>query len=284
MKNRSTALLVFVFMLFSSFSSCEKEEIIKPINTSSTRNYLFISHTRTDSNPKMDSIIEKVDYKKFDMLWLGGDLANLTSLDDFTMSHIDSIFDIGNENTLWALGNHDYSDLKRVQAFTFRQSFYSFFKNGITFIVFDTQDNFSSILGQQKELFDSVLDTIQLSSHLVILHHKLLWMYNNPSLYPQISSVSNGEFGECFYCLNENNFYTDIYPKLLEVSKKGIQVICIGGDIGIKVKEFEFTTPEGIHFLASGISAGAIDNKGLVFFHDITNKKITWEFRLIYDL
>jgi len=71
----------------------------------------------------MDSLVEHIEYKKFDMVWLGGDMANLTSQDDETMYHIDSILDLSNLNTLWSLGNHDYSDLDRIQSFTNRPPF-----------------------------------------------------------------------------------------------------------------------------------------------------------------
>lgn len=40
------------------------------------------------------------------------------------MHYVDSISDISNQNTLWALGNHDYSDLNRAQKFTGRPLFY----------------------------------------------------------------------------------------------------------------------------------------------------------------
>ncbi|HPD23376.1 MAG TPA: hypothetical protein PK285_03115, partial [Bacteroidales bacterium] len=271
-------------LLIVFFGSCTKDEIIEPSIICETKNYLHISHTRTDSNPFMNSIVERVDFSKFNMLWLGGDLAHLTSQDDYTMSHVDSIFDIGNINTLWALGNHDYSDLDRNQNFTNRPPFYSFHNDGITLIVLDTQDSLSNIIGAQKEFFEGIVDTIQESSHLIILHHKLIWMYGNTYLEPLIPSISNGGLGDCFYCINPNNFYTDIYPKLLEVQQKGIKVLCIGGDIGFHIKEFEYITSDGIYFLASGISSDTIDNKALLFHHDITNKQLTWEYKLISDL
>ncbi|MCH7535949.1 MAG: hypothetical protein IH948_09475, partial [Bacteroidetes bacterium] len=61
-------------------------------SNSSIQNYIHISHTRLDSNPKMDSVVESAEYKNFDMILLGGDLAKQTSLDDITMSHVDSFF------------------------------------------------------------------------------------------------------------------------------------------------------------------------------------------------
>lgn len=88
--------------------------------------------------------------------------------------------------------------------------------------------------------FDNVVDTLNKSSHLIILHHKLIWMYNHPDLEAQISIVSNGGLGDCSYCINPNYFYQNIYHQLVEVKQRGIEVLCITGDIGMKTKEFEY--------------------------------------------
>lgn len=271
-------------LLMVLFLSCKKENPTEPDVINETKDYLHISHTRTNSHYYMISEVEKIDYTKYNMLWLGGDLTGLTSENDSIMVHVDSVFDVKNNNTLWALGNHDYTDLNRVQNFTERPSYYSYHKNGITIIVLDTQDSLSSIIGDQKAFFDQVVDTIQNSSHLIILHHKLIWMYGDSYLEPQISSISNADFGSCFYCVNPNNFYTEIYPKLLEVKQKGIKVICIAGDIGMKTNEFEYTTPEGIILLASGLDYNSNSNKVLLFHHNLTKKQLTWEFKLINEL
>ena len=279
MLNINKSFLLSFIVITALLSSCINDKSLPSINT-----YIHISHTRTDSNPNMDAIVESVDLKKYTMLLLGGDLAYLTSLDNETMMHVDSIFDLSNENTLWSLGNHDYSDLNKIQAYTNRPPYYSYNRNNITYVVLDTQDSLSNIIGQQKIFFDSVIDTINESTHLVVLHHKLIWMLGNTCLEPQISSVSNGVSGNCFDCINTNNFYQEIYPQLVELNQQGIEVLCIGGDIGSNAKEFEYITPEGIYFLASGISEGSEDNKALVLFHDINNKNLTWEFRSITDL
>jgi len=272
-------LLIIVFI-----SSCKPDEILSPGGNLKSENYIFLGHTRTATNPNMDSIVEIIDYSEYDMIWLGGDLAYLTSDDEETMDHVDSIFNLGSLNTLWALGNHDYSDLVLISSYTNRPAYYAYYKNGITFIVLDTQDSLSSIVGLQKELFDSVVDTIQLSTHLVLIHHKLIWMYGDDYLEPLIPTVSNGGLGDCFYCINPNNFYTDIYPRLLEVKQQGIEVLCIAGDIGKKSKEFEYTTDDNIHFLASGIWNNSSENKALIFNHDITNKLLNWEYKHLSEL
>lgn len=275
---------VYSLILFSLFllSACRKDKIPVPI-VSEPKTYLHLSHTRTNANPLMDSIAEQLNFAQFDMLWLGGDLALLTSADDQTMNHIDSVFDIGSPHTFWALGNHDYTDLNRIEAYTQRMPYYASNKNGITVLVLDTQDSLSHIVGDQMTFFNSVIDTLEKSTHLIILHHKLIWMYDNAHLEPQISSVSNGNLGDCFYCINPNNFNSEIYPKLVELEEKGIEVLCIGGDIGFKASEFEYITAEGINFMASGINAGSPTNKALLFSHNLADQTLTWEFKSLTD-
>ncbi|MDB4091053.1 metallophosphoesterase [Crocinitomicaceae bacterium] len=271
--------MILALFILSLFSSCKSDKIEYQNVT-----YLHVSHTRTNANPNLDATIEGIDYSKYDVLMLGGDLANLTSLDTQTMDHANSIFDFSSQSTLWALGNHDYTDLNLVESYTGRLPYYAYTKNGITFLVIDTQDDFSNISGNQKTFVDQVLDTISQSSHLVLLHHKLIWMSGNPYLESQVPFISNAGIGTCFYCINPNNFYSTIYPKLVTLSNAGTKVICVGGDIGFNSKEFEYLTPEGIHFLASGIGNGSSDNNGLVFHHNVSMSNLTWEFKLTSEL
>jgi len=278
--NSCRFITLFLSVLFFFNNSCKTSSDPLP----KVEHYLHIAHTRTNSNPDMDSIAEIIDYSKYDMLWLGGDLAKHTSINDEAMIHVDSIFDLGNSNTLWALGNHDYNDLAKIAAYSKRPNYYSYHRNRITYVVLDTQDSLSSFVGAQKALLENIADTIQESSHLVLLHHKLIWMYGNTELESQIGAISNGSFGGCFFCINPNNFNTEIYPNLVKIKNKGIEILCIGGDIGHKAKEFEYLTPEGIHFLASGISAGSSKNKALLFTHDLTTGVLNWEFKLLTEL
>jgi 3',5'-cyclic AMP phosphodiesterase CpdA len=282
--------IVFLFILVLVFS-CKKEKVEDNTDVSNTdviEKFIHLSHTRksmldttpytTYANPNMDDIIEKIDYSKYSMLLLGGDLTQATSADDETMQHVDSIFNLGNITTLWSLGNHDYSDLNRIHNYTHRPAYYVFNRNKITFIVLDTQDSTFNILANQKAMFDNVIDTIENSSHLIVLHHVLLWMYGNPDLEPLIDSISNIEWGDCSYCFKENNFYADIYSRLLEVKHKGINVICIGGDIGLKINKFEYTTADDIHFLSSGVRSDSIGSQVLIFNHNIKTQELTWKF------
>ncbi len=256
----------------------------QPTSAPDIKDYLHLAHTRTDSSLGVNPLVELIDYNKFEMLWLGGDLAKYTSRDDLTMTAIDSVFDLGNTKTLWALGNHDYSNLKKVKQFTNRPPYYATHQDGITIVVLDSQDSLSNIVGAQKDFLNGILDTLQTSSHLVLLHHKLIWMYGNSDLEPQIPLVSNGPLDACFYCLNPNNFNSEIYPQLVRLQQSGVEVLCVGGDLGLETAEFEFQTPDGIYFLASGIDCEKSNNRALWFRHDLKSRRLTWEFVLISDL
>jgi len=266
-----------IFILVVLFMSCSKQSVTVIENTDE-RKFLHLAHTRTSINPQLVETAQMVDFQQFDMLLLGGDLALHSSESDETMNFLDSIFNFGNPNTLWALGNHDYPNLDRIEQFTQRPNFFSYHNNGITFLVLDTQDDFSKITGEQKELVQSVTDTISLSSHLVVLHHKLIWMYDHPELNELIDSTSNGMLGDCFYCLNPNNFYSDIYPMLTSVKDKDIEVLCVAGDIGFKTQEFEYLSEEGIYFLASGVNNDSTIPNCLLFKHNVKTQILEWEF------
>ncbi len=277
--NNRFAIFLFLSFIFFFHWSCKNTNSSKKNNT-----YLHLSHTRTEADDTIDSLTLDIDFTKFEMLWLGGDLTYYTSKKEATLRYADSVYDLGNLNTLWSLGNHDYADKSLVQKFTKRPPYYACHKDGITYMVLDTQDSLSNITGKQKVFFDKVTDTLTASSHLVILHHKLIWLYGNPDLEAKIPTVSNAGLGDCFVCLNPNNFYADLYPELVKIRQKGIEVLCVAGDIGTKIKEFEFQTPEGIHLLASGIESGETGNKALVFKHEVAARRLTWRYRLISEL
>jgi hypothetical protein len=274
---------VLTVILLSSLG-CYKHQLEEPYYPKGSAQYIHIAHTRTNENLIVDPELDHIAFHAYDMVWLGGDMAIQTSVNDETMALYDALFDLDNPNTLWALGNHDYNDLERVSNFTGREAFYTHYKNGICFLVLDTQDSLSNIVQDQKSLVDQVLDTLEASTHLVILSHKLIWMYDNPALEPLIPQVSNGSFGNCFFCLNPNNFNRDIYPRLIALRNRGVEVICIGGDLGYQTTQFEWKSPEGILFLASGINYGGDNNQALVFEHDLEANMLTWDFLPLKDL
>jgi hypothetical protein len=227
-----------------------------------------ISHTRLNDNSGIDSIVSNADLTKYDLLLLGGDMANLSSKDDSILNYLNKIFDISNEHTLWSLGNHDYSNLSLLLKYTKKKTYHSYKDKNTLFVVLDTQKDSSKIIGEQLAFFNMTLDTTKNYTNLVILTHKLIWMRNHNGLEPMIDSVSNGRYGVCDYCIQENNFYRDIYPKLVTIKEKGKQVYCIAGDIGFNTKKFEYNTKDNIIFLATGIKANTTNNYFLKLYYN----------------
>lgn len=264
---------------FLLFISCKTD-----VEINIDKVYLYISHTRTNDNISINKEAELINYSKYDLLMLGGDLANSSSDHDSTLLYLDSLFELSSSKTLWSLGNHDTEDLGLIKKYTKKNNYYSYHTDGVTFIVLDTQDNFSKITGNQLAFFNNVIDTIQYSTHVVLLHHKLIWMLDGNKLESKIDDISNVSIGERYFDLNENNFYKAIYPKLKTLESKGIQTICVGGDIGNRVSEFEYLTNDDVQFIASGISIKNEDNKVLLFHHNPLNHSLTWEFKSISNL
>lgn len=278
--------LVFrLCLLLLVLGSCHPE----PLFDKNKATYLHIAHTRS-YNGAMDELmpeVEKLDYKQFDILMLGGDLVYESTGKRETLNHLDSVFDFSNPNTLLTLGNHEYHNHPEwIPETTGRPNVYSFYKFGICYLVFNSQEDHCNTSGKQMEVLKTTLKELKSNhtTHLIVLHHKLLWMLDNGPLQETVDAVANGGAGGCFHCIPPNNFYSDVYPKLVEVQKNGTQVICIAGDIGSKVNVFEHQTAEGIYFLASGLKDGAPDNRVLLFDHDIKNKKLNWRFEKLSNL
>jgi hypothetical protein len=159
-----------------------------------------------------------------------------TSATPSTLNLYDDIFELDSPNTLWALGNHDYTDTTLQSEYTLRPTYNSHTFRKAVFFVLDTEINGGWIEGAQLDMVNQVLDTLTDASHLILLHHKFIWMPGHPELEPIMTSVANGPMGNCPHCTPLGNFYNDIYPRLVEVQAAGKEVICIGGDLGIHQK------------------------------------------------
>ena len=277
--------LIFIFCVIITSCQDSKDEIDnKEIPLSDPMSILHISHTRTDTTTKVPEILRSINFHKYDQLWHGGDVDHLTSSNEAAMDIWSAIFRFDAITTHWSLGNHDTSNRTLIEEYTGRSSFYAHTSGGVTILNLDTQLDSSRISGAQLELVNAVCDTISESGVLVVLSHKLLWMPGNDDLEPIINNIVNYIFGNCNSCTQPNNFYQDVYPRLLEVKDRGISVLCIAGDIGDNSKEFEHQTNEGIHFIASGIDVRHSINKAIVLEYQPELKEISWRYEVLENL
>jgi hypothetical protein len=203
-------------------------------NNSSLK-FIFIPHPRTEDNVNESVIpgIAKIDFTKYAVKMLGGDITNSTSKNRATLSYCDNLFDLKNPNTLWSFGNHDVQSGNRalIKEFTGRDSYYSYNRDGVTFIVLDTELDAAGftrtfIKGDQLQLVKNVCDTIKNSNFLILLHSRFMWMINNDYFKTRLTD----SIAASSRSMDTTNFYADIYPLLQKVKAKGIQILVLGGD------------------------------------------------------
>jgi len=261
-------LLILLFG-FSAFSQTTKE-----------LKFISVPHPRSENRTQQSVLpgIEEIDFSLYDMTLLGGDLTYYTSINHTSMDYCDKLFDLKSPNTLWTMGNHDLNSRSLIQEYTGRPPYYTYYRDHITFLVLDTEQNASGltkslISGAQLDWLKMVTDTISKSDYLIVLHGRLLWMIGNDDFKTRLDSVA-----ESTKQLATTNFYPDVFPLLQKVKANGVRVICLGGD---KSKiNIDYSPEDSIHFLASTMAPEFTDDQNdvMVFIYDIGNRKMSWEF------
>lgn len=299
--------IVFVLLFFQSclYLGCS--------NDSPTYHYFFTGHCyqwNAENWGRTDYRLEKIRLDTFDQLWLGGDLVENMFHHPDNIEFVDTFFKVGAPTTHWAIGNHDVLDQKadfsKIENRTHRKTYNTTHTNGITLLVMNTtefgypeyhhQPHECEMLNGQWNLIKTVTDTIQSSSHLVILHHHALItnaLTENQMNIQKYFNLYQPSFN--IGCEKRGTFSELIYPRLVKVQNRGVQVILIGGDTGQQVKDFEYTTNEKIIFLGSGLN-NSVGTKGvpnyfnpapdkvLIFKHQPKFRKLEWEFRVLNEM
>ncbi len=221
--------------------------------------YIFIGHCYQINTPgdKVDYRLEAFDFSEFKGVWLGGDVCSEAMLNYSTVQYIDSLFDIGNPETHWSLGNHDARNMnwEWYEEITGRKTYYSFCSNETTRIVMNSNllPTNCEMLNEQFEIIQEVCDTITESKDLVLLMHHGLWRdipgLPNPGIYAQSDLVYwNAN------CDSVNTQFVDvIYPRLIDVKQRGISVTCILGDMGVSYKKFDVYSVDSVRFMGCGL-------------------------------
>ncbi len=284
------------FGLFLWINSCQR------VDTS--HQYIFLGHPYDWNAPdKVDPRLAKLDYDLFDQIWLGGDICSHLTQKKSTLDYVDDIFDLSSPNTLWTLGNHDVleGNTQWISDHTHRPFFYTIWQDGICIMVLNTnlfwyydspppQENCRE-KDRQMEMMQSVLDTIQDASHLVILHHLALLgdiRKNEKGTIPDSFNINPAIIHpSCDSNLLLKNWW---YPQLVKVQNRGVDVIFVGGDFGMRARKFEFHSKEGVVFLGSGINGSLkrefapeyVTSFGrdfvLIFEHHPNIHKLDWQF------
>lgn len=252
-----------------------------------TLRYLFMGHIYKfyTAGNKIDPRVEQLDMSGFQGIWLGGDVCSEATLLYSTIQYIDSLFDLGSPTTYWSLGNHDArnGNYEWLKEFTGRDTYFTHYLQGITAIVMNTNlvptdcDN----VEKQYRIIMDVCDTIGSSSHLVLIMHHGIWRgvpnLPNPATYAQ----SDFKYWNANCDSPGSSFVNAIYPRLVEVKNRGIEVICILGDMG--GQHFLMDSQDGIHFMGVGLNESPGDEV-LIFEYALPGRTMTYQFHNLDSL
>ena len=265
---------IIILLLFAGLSLQAQESI----------QYLFVGHCyqRGSHGTKVDYRIEQLDKSVYQGIWLGGDVCSEAMLEYSTVKYIDSLFDLGSSETHWALGKHDArnGNWEWYSEFTGHKTYYAYSSHGITRIIMNTNivPVNCEMLNDEYNMISNVCDTISKSDYLILLMHHGIWK-DVPGLpSPGIYAQSNLKYWNANCDSVNTQFNKTIYPKLLKVKNRGIEVICILGDMGSGPKKFEMDSDDGIHFLGCGLYYNEPDNNVLTFTYNLKEHALTWQF------
>ncbi|MGJ8696286.1 MAG: lamin tail domain-containing protein [Verrucomicrobiaceae bacterium] len=252
-----------------------------------THQYLFMGHPRDDEPGEIvQQLVERIDYSAYNLLLLGGDYTWRGTGTRATVDYLEEIFTLSSPNTLTAFGNHDTHNKSYLTDKTGRSAFYAHTENNIAFVVLDTTANSQNITGTQLTFLEDAIDSLTTETHLVLVHHHLIWLSDYAPLAhlqgsPKIGASSNN--------LSGKNFHSTVYPYLVQAQNNGIDVICLAGDrTGTDTEEFfiDHTTTDGVRFIGAGLKEELTPTLRtvVVLEHDLPNGTLTPVFQHLSDL
>ncbi len=272
--------------------------------------YLFIGHGYDWLvENRVDPRLPYLPLNTYSGIWLGGDICARSSKQAGTIQYLDSLFDLASTTTHWTLGNHDLleGDISLITRHTRRPDYYLSYHQGICIAVLNTNlfwhQNWAPPQKDcerkqaQMEWLKQLTDTIKEASHLLLLHHHSLFnelKVNDKNEFIDPGNVSGRPIRST--CDSISDLTAELYPRLVAVKERGVSVIAISGDYGMKAKEFSFTTPEGIQLLGSGINNSLdmayppdyVENFNpdsvLIFQHWPDENRLEWQFERLTDL
>lgn len=280
-----------ILIIITTLAACKKTEFIETdVDVKLTKDYVFLGHTYL-SNDVIDPRVAALDYTKYDQIWLGGDICSETTENQATLDMLDEQFDLSSETTHWTLGNHDIrnGNVQWITDKTKRPTYYTTNFNGITLMVLNSMFFYGGYdtlnVNQQFEMIQNVCDTIQQSSHLILMTHHMVWNV----VVPGSRYLANLDRSDTYFNLNPTQYYHQcVYPLLEQVETRGVDVIHICGDFGQKSAKQEAITASGVQYLGSGITSNSnyhstfpthgIPDSILIFHHNIIERDLTWEF------
>ena len=285
---RSTLAILGIFMLMSG---CRPKAKVN-LTFRNPEVYVFLAHCYA-RDYVIDRRIPKITSANHHF-WLGGDICLNTANDTGMLKYLDYFFDLKSPETHWTPGNHDLHDgFGKIEEFTGKPEYYAADVNGITLIVINSNrtDRLYSCqeAEAQTEFVISVLDTVQKSSHVILMSHHIFWSRMNKDSVPVSSYANTNHSHKLWKCDTEERAHDILLPRFNKLLDKGIGVILLAGDMGQKRSAYEHTNENGLVFLGNGglsdmlynnekFPKAASDDSVLVFTHYPDRRTLSWKF------
>ena len=278
-------LISFIVLSFLGINLIFSQE-----RNADTISYLFSGHCYQDNTmgEKMDFRLEALNMDDYEGIWLGGDVCSEAMLNYSTIVYIDSVVNLGNPETHWALGNHDAREgnWEWYYELTGRHTYFAYSSNKITRIVMNTNlvPTNCEMIEDQYQIISNVCDTITESKYLILMMHHGIWINIPGLIQPNLYANSNLLYWSANCDSINTPFVSTIYPQLLEVKNRGIEVVCIIGDMGGYKKTFSSLSDDGIWFLGAGLNNNEPDDAVLIFNYIKSEEKLEWDFHNLDSL
>ncbi|NUO01448.1 MAG: hypothetical protein HUU01_12635 [Saprospiraceae bacterium] len=283
------------------FPGCEEQGL---------QRILFLGHPYNwRAGDRVDPRVEALDLSEYNQIWLGGDVCGQTTKLPATLDYLDTLFDLHSDQTHWAWGNHDvlFGNTDQILAHTGKPDFYVSWQDGFCLLVLNTnlfwyypsppQQLDCEAKATQIALIKAVTDTIRKASHLVILHHHALFNEYKTDAPGNPANAFNGTAIPIrATCDSTSDLTKLVYPWLTAVQRRGVQVVMVGGDLGMRAKSFDQETPEGIRMLGSGINNSVevrylpdyvtsfTPDQVLILNYHRRKKTLDWTFKSLHEL
>lgn len=272
-------LFSFLFVLVSLLTSAQNSV-----------DFLFIGHCYqfgTGGN-RVDYRVEALELDVYNGIWLGGDVCSEAMLNYPTVEYIDNLFDLGNPETHWSLGNHDArnGNWEWYEEFTNRRTFYTYSNFGITRVVMNTNivPTDCESLNAQYEMIIAACDTVNTENELILIMHHGIWR-DVPGLpIPGGYAQSDLRYWNSNCYSVHSTFVESIYPKLVEAKQRGVEVYCILGDMGAGPKSIDFLSDDGIRFLGCGLYHNEPEDVVLVLTKELETGQLSFQYHNLDSL
>ncbi|MBN1967726.1 MAG: metallophosphoesterase [Candidatus Delongbacteria bacterium] len=253
--------------------------------TNKPKEYLFFAHAYDEYY--IDSRLKQIGLRNYDGIFMGGDILSEASLDRKYLSYLDSLVDLSNPMTLWALGNHDSrnGNWDWIFDFTQRKTYFAHYQDESVFIVLNTNivPYDCEELENQFSIISNVCDTIVKSKNLFLIMHHIIWD-GVPGLDP---GWTVGHVNLKYWLANcetaDSHFKNTIYPLLVNVKNRNIDVFCTAGDMGSGTKKkYSQLSSDQIWFLGCGLYEYSSNDEVLMFKNN--NGEISFKFHNLDSL